>query len=56
MHVVNLSLSTGKREYFALFHELADLAYFRGVMLVGRSTTCPPQLSVPVRQCVLGGR
>ncbi len=34
MQVVNLSLSTGKRDYFGLFHELADEAYFRRVMLV----------------------
>jgi subtilisin len=34
MQVVNLSLSTGKKDYFGLFHELADEAYFRGVMLV----------------------
>ena len=34
MHVVNLSLSTGKRDYFGLFHELVDEAYFRHVMLV----------------------
>jgi subtilisin len=32
--VVNLSLSTGKRDYFALFHEVADEAYFKNVMLV----------------------
>lgn len=32
--VVNLSLSTGKEDYFALFHELADRAYFANVMLV----------------------
>jgi len=32
--VVNLSLSTGKDDYFGLFHELADRAYFAGVMLV----------------------
>jgi subtilisin len=41
MQVVNLSLSTGKRDYFALFHELADLAYFRGVMLVGAVNNVP---------------
>lgn len=35
MHVVNLSLSTRNRDHFAVLHELADLAYFRGVMLVG---------------------
>jgi len=34
MHVVNLSLSTSKRDHFGLFHELADEAYFGGVMLV----------------------
>ena len=34
MQVVNLSLSTGKADYFALFHELADAAYFKSVMLV----------------------
>jgi subtilisin family serine protease len=34
MHVVNLSLSSSRREHFALFHELADEAYFRGVLLV----------------------
>jgi subtilisin len=34
MHVVNLSLSTGKRDYFGLFHELVDNAYFSNVMLV----------------------
>jgi subtilisin len=41
IQVVNLSLSTGKREYFALFHELTDLAYFRGVMLVGAVNNVP---------------
>jgi subtilisin family serine protease len=34
MHVVNMSLSTGKSDYYAMFHELADRAYFSGVMLV----------------------
>jgi subtilisin len=34
MQVVNLSLSTGKRDYFAVFHELVDEAYFAKVMLV----------------------
>jgi subtilisin family serine protease len=32
--VVNMSLSTGKRDHFARFHELADRAYFQGTMLV----------------------
>jgi subtilisin len=39
--VVNLSLSTGKRDYFALFHKLADLVYFRGLMLVGAVNNVP---------------
>jgi subtilisin len=34
MHAANLSLSTGKRDYFGMFHELADEAYFRGLCLV----------------------
>ena len=34
MQVVNLSLSTGRRDYFAVFHELVDEAYFAKVMLV----------------------
>jgi subtilisin len=34
MRVINLSLSTGKRDLYALFHEIADEAYFRHVMLV----------------------
>ncbi|MGI8693799.1 MAG: S8 family serine peptidase [Geodermatophilaceae bacterium] len=32
--VVNLSLSTGRQDFFGLFHELADEAYFAGVTLV----------------------
>jgi subtilisin family serine protease len=32
--VVNLSLSTGRPDYFGMFHELADEAYFAGVMVV----------------------
>jgi subtilisin len=34
MNVVNLSLSTGKQDYYGLFHELADEAYFKHMMLV----------------------
>jgi subtilisin len=34
MQVVNLSLSTSKQQYFGLFHQLTDEAYFRNVMLV----------------------
>lgn len=41
MDVVNLSLSTGKAEYLGLFHELADLAYFRRTMLVSAVNNVP---------------
>ena len=41
MHVVNLSLSTGKKEFFGTFHELADAAYFRNVMLVSAANNAP---------------
>jgi subtilisin len=34
MHLANLSLSTARAEYFGLFHEIADDAYFRNVVLV----------------------
>ena len=41
MHVVNLSLSTSLPEYFALFHELADEAYFKNVVLVSAVNNIP---------------
>lgn len=41
MHVINLSLSTGKPEYFGLFHELADEAYFKNVLLVSAVNNIP---------------
>lgn len=34
MDVVNLSLSTGRSDYYAMFHEVTDTAYFANVMLV----------------------
>lgn len=34
VRVVNLSLSTGERDFYGLFHEIADEAFFRGVVLV----------------------
>jgi subtilisin len=34
MNVVNLSLSTAREEYYSLFHQLADDAYFKNVVLV----------------------
>lgn len=41
MHVVNMSLSTSRQEYYALFHELADEAYFHNVMLVSAVNNLP---------------
>jgi len=34
MQVCNLSLGTTKKEFYAVLHELADMAYFRNVILV----------------------
>lgn len=41
MHVCNMSLSTGRSEFFGLFHELADLAYFRRIPLVCAANNVP---------------
>lgn len=41
MQVVNMSLSTSKEEYYALFHELADLAFFKNVILVSAVNNIP---------------
>jgi len=46
MHVVNLSLGTTKRDFFGLFHEIADIAYHRGVTLVTAANNMP-ELSFP---------
>lgn len=41
MHICNLSLGTPKRDYYGLLHELADLAYFRNVLLVTAANNQP---------------
>jgi subtilisin len=41
MDVVNLSLGTGKREYFPVLHELVDDAYFRNIMVVSAADNVP---------------
>jgi subtilisin family serine protease len=41
MDVCNLSLGTTKRDFFAMLHELADLAYFRGSILVTAANNAP---------------
>ena len=39
--VINLSLSTSKRETAAVLHDLADDAYFRGTLLVAAANNAP---------------
>ena len=41
MQAINLSLSTSRQEYYALFHEIADEAYFRRVMLISAVNNIP---------------
>jgi subtilisin len=41
VRVVNLSLSTRRREHYAALHELADRAYFRNTMLVAAVNNVP---------------
>jgi subtilisin len=41
MHVANLSLSTSRVEYYGLFHQLADDAYFKNVVLVSAVNNLP---------------
>jgi subtilisin family serine protease len=40
-HVVNISLSTTKRQFAASLHDLADAAYFRRTMLVASAHNMP---------------
>jgi subtilisin len=41
IRVINLSLSTGREDYFGLFHEIADEAAFAGVVLVCATNNVP---------------
>lgn len=41
MQVINMSLSTSRSDYFALFHQLADEAYFKGCTLVSAVNNVP---------------
>jgi subtilisin len=41
MDVCNLSLGTTKRDFFGVFHELADLAYFKHIALVTAANNMP---------------
>ncbi|TAH52631.1 MAG: serine protease, partial [Chloroflexota bacterium] len=37
----NLSLSTSKQEYYGLFHEIADEAYFKNILLISAVNNIP---------------
>jgi subtilisin family serine protease len=41
LNVINLSLGTTKKDYFGVFHELADMAYFRRTVLVTAANNMP---------------
>jgi len=41
IHVCNLSLSTAKKEFFSVLHELTDLAYFQNIALVSAANNLP---------------
>jgi subtilisin family serine protease len=41
IRVVNLSLTTSKKEFFGILHELADQAYFQNLMLVTSANNMP---------------
>jgi subtilisin family serine protease len=41
IRICNLSLGTTRADFFGLFHELADLAYFRNVILVTAANNMP---------------
>lgn len=41
IHVINMSLSTSLEDYFGLFHDLADQAYFKNMNLVSAVNNIP---------------
>lgn len=41
IHVVNMSLSTSSEEFFGLFHDLADQAYFKNINLISAVNNIP---------------
>ena len=41
IQVVNMSLSTNREEYFGLFHQLTDEAYFKSIVLVAAVNNYP---------------
>jgi subtilisin len=41
IHVANLSLSTSRQEYYGLFHEISDDAYFKNIVFVSAVNNIP---------------
>jgi subtilisin family serine protease len=41
MHVCNLSLSTGSKNFFGVLHDLADQAYYRRIMIIAAANNVP---------------
>jgi len=41
MQVVNMSLSTSKQEYYAMFHQITDDAFFNNVLLISAVNNIP---------------
>ena len=41
MQVINMSLSTSREEYYAIFHKLVDEAYFKNILLVSAVNNLP---------------
>lgn len=41
MQVINMSLSTSKQEYYAMFHQITDDAFFNNVLLVSAVNNIP---------------
>jgi len=61
MQVANLSLSTSRLEYYGMFHELADNAYFKNVVLVSavnniRAPSFPSQYSSVISVAAHAGK
>jgi hypothetical protein len=50
MHVINLSLSTSRGQYFALFHDLADKAYFKNIPLRTKIRILSPSTTIRRRR------
>ncbi|HSR19451.1 MAG TPA: S8 family serine peptidase [Anaerolineales bacterium] len=54
MQVVNLSLSTSMEDFFGLFHELADQAYFKGMSVISAVNNLPEPSYPSLYSSVIG--